>query len=179
MKKIRPIVVVLALIVFSLQVSVPAAATKQVGSSQSLIYYSWKNVNSGQCLSISGGVLTNGTHIIQWPCPDNDISNDQLWEAVGLNDGSYYLFRSGANHNKCLADPGSSLTPGTQMIIFDCNYLQADQYWKVDVPPDLHNGWRIRNLRSNLVLAVANHSLSPGAAVIQFSDSSNTDKRWY
>jgi hypothetical protein len=192
MRKLRPVVVVLALLICSLSGSGLASATEQVGPKQfelprvknqvsQPIYWAWINWKSGMCLSISGGNMTNGTKAIQWPCSSTDLSLDQQWEAVVIDDGQYHLFRSRANANKCLAVPGSSIVRGTQLIIWDCDVLQADQYWKVDslgVYPPTNEPFRITNLRSGLVMAVTGGLVTRGAAVIQWTYSGDPSQKW-
>lgn len=140
--------------------------------------YTWANSVSGKCLAVSGGVMANGTPVIQWPCNGNP---DQSWEVNDISQGNtdYQLFRSGKNRAFCLAVPGSSTAPNTQLIIWNCNG-NPDQYWDpIYVSTSRGGRWVMENFATEQVAAVAGSSTADGARVVQWPYTANWDQYWY
>lgn len=73
----------------------------------------------GKCLALDGGGTANATPTVLADC---DGSGGQVWQP--RNDGSLYNPQS----DKCLDDPESSTTSGTQLQIWDC-YPNPNQMW--------------------------------------------------
>lgn len=136
-------------------------------------YWSWVNVNSGKCLGVGGGDMTNGTKIVQFDCINHP---DQQWSTVPTADGNYYHFRNKANPNKCLGVPGGSQAAGVQLVIWDC-LNHDDQFWSV-VPTSDGNGYAILNANSGLIIGVGAGSTQNGAPVVQWSWEGHADQRW-
>ena len=74
----------------------------------------------GNCAEPAGDGMANNTLIVLEPC--SATATGQTWTA-GPN-GSWINVNSG----KCLDDPGSTKTPGTQLQLFTCN-KSAAQSW--------------------------------------------------
>ena len=73
-----------------------------------------------KCMTVSGGGTANSTPIVLSDCTG---AASQEWHLDSL--GQLWNPHSG----RCLADPASS-TPGTQLIIYDCDY-NKEQNWHV------------------------------------------------
>jgi predicted alpha-1,6-mannanase (GH76 family) len=75
----------------------------------------------GGCATVTGGGTTNHT-LIEWePCSG---ASSQVWQPQ--SDGALLNPHSG----KCLDDPDSTTTPGTQLQIYTCNGTGA-QHWTI------------------------------------------------
>jgi predicted alpha-1,6-mannanase (GH76 family) len=76
----------------------------------------------GGCATVTGGGTSNGT-LIEWePCTSGNGA--QVW--VPQSDGALLNSQSG----KCLDDPGSSTTAGTQLQLYTCDGTGA-QHWTI------------------------------------------------
>jgi len=145
-------------------------------------YWTWRNANSGKCLGVAGGNMTNGTKIVQWDClgPSHP---DQYWSPVGINDGAYYQFHNLSNPNKCLGVPGGSTNAGAQLVIWDClGQDHPDQFWAVISASYLNpndSDFVIVNNNSSLVIGVGGGLTSNGAPVVQWPWVDHPDQRWF
>ncbi|GAA2136752.1 hypothetical protein GCM10009760_16470 [Kitasatospora kazusensis] len=75
----------------------------------------------GKCLDIVNGGLNHGTPVQLWDCNN---TGSQQW-TPGDSPGSLKNPQSGM----CLADPGSSQAPGTQLITWECGTGHPEQNW--------------------------------------------------
>lgn len=132
-------------------------------TSSSLPTFTWINLNSGKCLGVSGGNMTNGTPIVQYTCNGH---LDQQWVQIPLNDGNFYQFKNGANNNKCLGVPGESTNRDVQLVIWDC-LSHLDQFWSALLDRNTGCYW-LQNFNSGLFVGVRGGSLLNSAAVVQF-----------
>jgi hypothetical protein len=73
-----------------------------------------------KCMGVGGDHLSHGSPIMLWDCISGSTS--QQWHLD--SSGQIWNPQSGM----CLADPSSSTTNGTQLIIWDCD-LGKEQYW--------------------------------------------------
>ncbi|MFE0461867.1 ricin-type beta-trefoil lectin domain protein [Kitasatospora sp. NPDC058965] len=76
----------------------------------------------GACMNAAGNGTVNNTAVELRAC---DGGNNQQW--IPRADGSVLNPASG----RCLADPSSSVTNGTQLILWDCGAGYQDQAWHV------------------------------------------------
>ena len=159
----RPVAVVAVVAVLCVLFAAPAAADTQ--------WVLWTNGKTGQCFGVSGGVMANGTKVIQWPC--NESNPDQLWSRIPAGGG--YALKNRKNPAKCLAAPNNSATRGVQLIIWDCNGGTGQQWEVKQVNP---TDTMIRNWHTHLVVAVSGGSQTPGAAVIQWTWSATYEQVW-
>jgi hypothetical protein len=84
------------------------------------------NLNSGQCLGVYAGDMTNGTPVVQFPCVGH---LDQNWAIDTFGgSGGWTRIRNIANQNKCLGVLASGAFDGANLVIWDCNG-STDQLW--------------------------------------------------
>ncbi|MFF5230958.1 PQQ-dependent sugar dehydrogenase [Dactylosporangium sp. NPDC000521] len=135
------------------------------------------NVNSGKCLGMPAGNMTNGTKAVQWTC---DGSSDQSWSIPGgVNDGIYYQVKNRVNPTKCLGVPGGSMVEGTQLVIWDCDGSD-DQFWTYVsyTDPNCPTQYSLKNLRSGLIVGVSGGNPNNGGLVVQWRFQGLPDQRW-
>ncbi|MEV6678874.1 ricin-type beta-trefoil lectin domain protein [Streptomyces erythrochromogenes] len=82
----------------------------------------------GKCLDVKGAATANNSPVQLYTC---NGTGAQQWKS-GPN-GSLVNTNSG----RCLADPASNRTPGTQLILWDCLNSVADQVWSGSVSAPL------------------------------------------
>jgi hypothetical protein len=79
----------------------------------------------GQCLGLTAGVTTPGTHVQLGACATQP---SQIWQLAGGPMGVEIL---NPYAGLCLADPGDSTTAGTQLVIGPCVTGDPGIYWRV------------------------------------------------
>jgi hypothetical protein len=148
-------------------------------------YHIWRNINSGRCLGVSGGIMTNGRPIILWDCGDPVNHPDQYWTAVDLSQhGMQYQFRNMADPSKCLGVPAGSTKDGVQLVIWDCLDManHPDQWWRTwpGNQLGLFSGYLLYQFESvgTMAIAVAAQATNNGAAVIQWPNTETPDQFW-
>ncbi|GHF58198.1 hypothetical protein GCM10010218_44590 [Streptomyces mashuensis] len=136
--------------------------------------YGWvRNANSAHCLAVPGGSTQNGIGLIQWGCGG---WQDHYWQfeyAFSSGGRSYYHVRN-LNSRQCLAVPGASTTPGTQVIQWPCGDWK-DHFWGVEYT---NKGKRLVNWNSGQCLAVPGASTVQGEKVIQWPCGDWPDHYW-
>jgi hypothetical protein len=143
-------------------------------------HVTWKNINSGQCLGVLNGNMTNGTPVIQWPCNGNP---DQEWTVPPIpSHGVFGEMRNMQNNNKCLGVKNGSLDAGATLLIWDCNG-NPDQKWAIDIVGTGGQGFTILNYNAALnglpyVADVAEASRSNGAPVVIWPYAGRANQRW-
>ena len=129
---VRVVAIGLAVIVAAVALPGSAGAADQFDG----VRLVWTNAQTGLCMGVAGGDVSNGKPIILWSCNGN---SDQTWTATSANsDGSQpYLLRNGTNPNKCLSVAGKSLNQFAALVIWDCKPPNdnQDQRWYIV-------GWR-------------------------------------
>ena len=100
-------------------------------SASAQVTSTYTNATSGMCMGVSGGNMTNGTAVIQWPCIAND--QDQLW--IHAYSGPS-LWKNAKDQTKCLAIAANSKNLGdgqhylgAGLIIWDCQPTNPGQLW--------------------------------------------------
>jgi hypothetical protein len=158
----RRVVSVLAAVVFLTVGFVPAA------SADMSVYYLFHNANSTYCMSAKGGVMANGTKVIQWPC--NKTAKDQQW----YSDAGQLKNRKDPSF--CLSSPNNWTSPGVQLTIWKCQGATG-QRW---VRTTSAEGYPlIYNVASGRIAAVGGASLTAGAAVVQWDWELKAEQVWY
>ncbi|WP_433291642.1 RICIN domain-containing protein [Actinoplanes sp. CA-030573] len=94
--------------------------------------------------------------------------------AAGEIYGPYWLLDMSSK--KCLADPGTSMSDNTTMVIWDCLGLD-DQKWNNETPVSNSDYWTF-NAASRKCLTVKNAVTTNNAAIIQYTCNTGTNERW-
>jgi Ricin-type beta-trefoil lectin domain len=140
-------------------------------SAEDVIYYQFRNINSGQCLAIPANSTVRGTQAIQFRCELND---SQLWEMqfqyFDVYANPVYRLRKRGSQN-CLAIGNANTTAGQPAIQWPCS-AGNEQKWAYD------KGLRLHNVGTGKCLAVPRSSLVEGIGLIQWTCSTNSDQQW-
>ena len=159
MRRLLPITAVLVFL--SALFGAPAAAADD----EAMIFHPWYAAqdNYTKCMAVSGGVMANGSKVIQWPCNPN--SPEHYWSRIPLlTDNGYYLIRNKKNSNFCLSVPNNWKSPDVQLIIWTCQNAPG-QLWDARYFDKL--GYEIINKNSQLAVAIYQKSSANGAAIVQ------------
>jgi hypothetical protein len=157
----RRVVSVLAAVVFLAVGFVPAA------SADMSVYYLFHNANSTQCMSAKGGVMANGTKVIQWPC--NKLAKDQQW----YSDAGQLKNRKDPSF--CLSSPNNWTSAGLQLTIWKCQGAVGQRWVRASM-----DGYPvIYNTVSERIAAVGGASDTNGAAVVQWEWTGGAEQVWF
>lgn len=141
------------------------ASADTAGSEREVPTY--KNLNSGLCISVAGASTANGAKLIQWTCQG---------EGRGWEGGGAWKQIVNFHSRQCMAIPGGSTSDGVQAIQWPCGSGQ-EQFWNDDGVEALKYG-TIVNYKSRLCLAVSGGSTALGAAVIQWPCNGRAEQQW-
>lgn len=129
------------------------------------------NKNSGKSLNLVGGTTTNGSAIRQSRFLPG---NDQRWMLVPTETGDHLKLVSWVS-GQCASIARSSSLASAQLWTWDYNSDPSQQFDLVDAG----NGWfKIKNVRSGLVLEVAGGSMDDEAVVQQNIDTGAANQQW-
>jgi|GEM_PF-2517581 len=129
------------------------------------------NKNSGKSLNLVGGGTTNGCAIRQSRYSNG---NDQRWMLVPTEKGDHFKIVSWVS-GQCASIAYSSSLAGAQLWTWDYNSDPSQQFDLVEAG----NGWfKIKNVRSGLVLEVAGGSMDDEAVVQQNLDTGAANQQW-
>jgi hypothetical protein len=173
----RTLAVGLAVVVGSVATAVVVPASAAIPPSGSRLI--WPNLDTGFCLGVQAGNVTNGTPIIVWDCNGNA---DQTWTVESVNgDGSApFLLRNGVNRNKCLSVAGQRTDNGAPLVIWDCKpFGWRDQRWiLVDgyLAPSCTNIYNENSVSA--VIGVQGGSTQRGARVILWRWLGHANQEW-
>ena len=132
---------------------------------QGQAYFMIVNKNSGKCLSLIGEDTGNGVSIVQGNYDYNRPA--QRWATVPTEGFDHFKLISWIN-GKCLCIDQDSTVPGA--MIHDWDYVGNNPAQQFDFI-DAGNGWyKIRNVKSGLVLDVSHNSTADKATVLQWTD---------
>ena len=147
----------------------------------------WTDLNSGKCLGVYGGNMTNGTSIVQWTCNGNP---DQTWEVQTVSgtpgNPTWTQIQNYQDPSKCLGVYGSGTSVPTNLVIWDCNG-HADQEWQfvpwqVDSRGAPAGCFVIQNQNAaGKVIGVFNADTSDGAQTViwdNLSEQGHHDQVW-
>ncbi|MFD4599805.1 pectinesterase family protein [Streptomyces sp. NPDC058464] len=127
---------------------------------------------SGMCMDLVGSSGSSGALIQQWGCGQGQAN--QQWTLVDRGSGRFAI-RSAAS-GLCLDVPGAAGTDGVRLQQWGCGTDQANQLWTLK--PARDNTFQIVNVSSGLCVSDAKASTAAGAAVIQETCTTNSNKRW-
>jgi hypothetical protein len=168
---VRKLLLVAAIVALMSMIGVQTAAAAPTG------WLNWMNKRTSLCFGPSGGNMTPGTKVIQWPC--NFANPDQWWTALPFSDSDhgYYLMRNKKDPNKCLATPNHSALSGTQLIIWTCNPANPDQLW--DGSPVGSDESVIINKWSQLAIQGGSVDGTWGAPIVQWYITGYDIQKWF
>lgn len=129
------------------------------------------NKNSGKSLNLAGGGTTNGSAIRQSRFAARNL---QRWMLVPSETGDHFKIVSWLS-GQCASIAFSSSVASAQLWAWDYNGDPSQQFDLVDAG----NGWfKIKNVRSGLVLEVAGGSIDDDAVVQQNTDTGAANQQW-
>jgi hypothetical protein len=170
MRRLLPITAVLVFL------SALFGTTTATADEDAMIFHPWYNAkdNYARCMAVSGGVMANGTKVIQWPCNPN--SPEHYWSRIPLlTDNGYYLIRNKKNPNFCLSVPNNWISPNVQLTIWTCQNAPG-QLWDARYYDE--HGYEIYNKKSGLVIDIYKLSTDNGAAVVQAERNDWFTQNW-
>jgi beta-L-arabinofuranosidase (glycosyl hydrolase family 127)/glycosyl hydrolase family 127 (putative beta-L-arabinofuranosidase)/ricin-type beta-trefoil lectin protein len=136
------------------------------GSGALPAYFMIVNRNSGLCLDLIGGDLSNGARINQWTCDVN--SPNQRWAILPTEHRDHFELVSALSGKSACID-ADSLSDGAQL--HDWTYTGNNPAQQFDLV-ETANGWfKIRNVKSGKVLDVDAFSTANDGKVQQWSDN--------
>jgi len=116
---------------------------------------------SGRCVDVPNGVMTNGTQAQLYDCLGG---SSQRWTYTSSKQLTVY-------GSKCLDASGQGTSNGTAVVIWDCNG-QANQQWNVNA-----NG-TITGVQSGLCLDANGAATSNGTKIILWVCNGGSNQQW-
>jgi len=89
-------------------------------------------VDPSLCLSVSGGVIGDGGHLILWTCdPNRNIDQNWNWNVSFQTEQIPAIYpTSGPQSPQCISLANNGATSdGTQAVTWRCSVNTTDQYW--------------------------------------------------
>ena len=157
-------------------------ATAAQASAAPFMFRNLKNEQS--CLSVAGGNMTPGTHLILWLCKG---SADQFWNVSAFSGNFYQLYDGAApappdSQSRCAGLSGGSSNNGTQGVIAECTAATPDQGWQFifrNWDANGHPCYLISSMENaNRVLGPSNGVTSNGTSVILWDWLNHVDQLW-
>ena len=131
------------------------------------------NKNSGGALDLIGGATYNGARINQWSYDYN--GQNQRWELAPTEGGNHFRIVNWLT-GRCACMDLDSTSPGAQLHTWDYTGNNPGQQFDL---VDAGNGWfKIKNVKSGLILEVAGASTGNDAKVQQNTDSNGAHQLW-
>lgn len=137
-------------------------------------YYTFKNMNSGLVMDISGGKIAEGSNIQQWT---SNGQNNQKWKLTPFNNGStYYYIHSAANPDYVLKAMSGSNGGNIELVPYSSkDSMMLFQFTKLG---DGSYYISTRSSRDVCFVEVDSASTSGGANVQQWGMTYNKCQRW-
>jgi lysophospholipase L1-like esterase len=137
-------------------------------------YYTFKNMNSGLVMDISGGKIADGSNIQQWTSNDQ---NNQKWKLTPFNnETTYYYIRSAANPDYVLKAMSGSNGGNIELVPYSSkDSMMLFQFTKLG---DGSYYISTRSSRDVCFVEVDSASTSGGANVQQWGMTYNKCQRW-
>jgi hypothetical protein len=125
-------------------------------------------------LQPTDGSGRHANHLYMWR--DNGWST-QKWEMYYDSGNSTYIFQSKYN-GKCINVPGSSSTPGTQLIVYSCyGYPNDERFIRQAVPGSIQEQMKTY-YNSNRYLSIGTSFPGNGAWVIIYNATRSVGQYW-
>ena len=165
---------VLAVLLFSAMICVPAAAQIVVDSS---VNFKVTNVNSGLVLGIAGGSVAANANAVQ---TTDTGSTGNLWHFVPVQTSNEYWIVN-VNSGQVLGIANGSKSEG-QLALQWADNGTADHLWQV-ISTGINNAsgspeYKIKNVNSGYVLGISGASTAVGADALQWADNGTLDHLW-
>ncbi|WP_294483468.1 GDSL-type esterase/lipase family protein [uncultured Ruminococcus sp.] len=137
-------------------------------------YYTFKNMNSGLVMDISGGKIAEGSNIQQWT---SNGQNNQKWKLTPFNNGTtYYYIHSAANPDYVLKAMSGSNGGNIELVPYSSkDSMMLFQFTKLG---DGSYYISTRSSRDVCFVEVDSASTSGGANVQQWGMTYNKCQRW-
>ncbi|WP_024856238.1 GDSL-type esterase/lipase family protein [Ruminococcus albus] len=137
-------------------------------------YYTFKNMNSGLVMDISGGKIAEGSNIQQWT---SNGQNNQKWKLTPFNnETTYYYIRSAANPDYVLKAMSGSNGGNIELVPYSSkDSMMLFQFTKLG---DGSYYISTRSSRDVCFVEVDSASTSGGANVQQWGMTYNKCQRW-
>ncbi len=136
-------------------------------------YFMLVNRNSGKCLDLISGNTGNGAQINQWSYDYN--GPNQRWVLAPTENSDHFRISSWVS-NKCACIENDSTAAGAKLHAWD--YVGNNSSQQFDLL-DAGNGYyKIRNVRSGLILEVANGGTADNDRVQQAADTGALHQQW-
>jgi len=131
------------------------------------------NKNSGMALDLISGFTYNGARINQWTYDYG--GPNQRWSFAPTENSNHFRITSYVS-GKCACIDMDSTSPGAQLHSFDYTGNNPGQQFDL---VDAGNGWfKIKNVKSGLILEVANSSTANDGVVQQNTDNGGANQQW-
>ncbi|WP_367872076.1 phosphatidylinositol-specific phospholipase C domain-containing protein [Luteolibacter sp. Populi] len=136
-------------------------------------YFMIVNRNSGKCLDLIGGNTGNGAQINQWTYDYN--GPNQRWVLAPTENSDHFRISSWVSGKSACIEMDSTAA-GAKVHSFD--YTGNNNGQQFDLI-DAGNGYyKIRNVKSNLVLQIAGAGTANNDRVEQAADSGTINQQW-
>lgn len=126
--------------------------------------------NSWLAADVSGGSLSNGAPVIQWPYWGG---NNQQWQLSTT--GNNYFTVSNRNSGQLLDVNNGSTTAGTSIVQNATNGNTSQQWQVIDIG---FGYYQVLNRNSEQSLDVDGAAVSNGASIIQWYWNANRNQQW-
>lgn len=133
--------------------------------------YIVSNQKSGLALNIPGNTPVHGTGLQQGTVTGGPA---QKWKFNDLGNNVWTITNPG--NQLAWDDTGWSTTVGTMVEQWDYNGLPVQQF---KLRPVGNGAWKFINVNSLLPVAVTNASLSPGAAIVLWTNTATAEQNWF
>ena len=126
--------------------------------------------NSWLAADVSGGALSNGAPVIQWPYWGGE---NQQWQLNATGNGCFTV--TNRNSNKVLDISNGSTTAGAGVVQNAANGNASQQWQVIDIG---FGYYQVINNNSGQSLDVNGASVSNGAGIIQWYWNANPNQQW-
>lgn len=130
-------------------------------TAQAATSYRFTHVDTGKCMSVSGGGSTaNGARIVLYTC---NGATEQVWYQENRDEDGYYSYRN-RRTNKCLSVAGGGSTAaGAEIIQWTCNGA-PEQRWGLN-----YSGghFHLENRKSGLAITPLNGGTANNTRLVQ------------
>lgn len=131
------------------------------------------NRNSGKAIDLISGNTANGAHVNQWTYDYN--GPNQRWALAPTENADHFRIVSWVS-GKCACIEGDSTATGAKLHAWD--YVGNNPGQQFDLV-DAGNGYfRIRNVKSGLVLEVVNAGAANNDRIQQNTDNGSINQQW-
>ncbi|WP_433291189.1 RICIN domain-containing protein [Actinoplanes sp. CA-030573] len=137
------------------------------------------NLNSRQCLTVTGGGLDDNAIVIQQPCR-RDASF--RWRFVAVGRAGTFLIEN-VRSGRCLTVAGDSVEDNGFAVQFRCANADPSQQWRVRRPAGAlltvpAGQALLENGRSHRCLTIAGGSVAAGGVAVQYACDQQRSRQW-